>query len=89
MFFKKTEPKITQPIQRVFTFGCSMTQYHYPPGRETPKIVSQDTGWVPCVAVKDNQYTGSAVLGISTLHKSNGIPVFSHEEAKDISTMRR
>lgn len=30
MFFKKIKPKITQPIQRVFTFGCSMTQYHYP-----------------------------------------------------------
>ena len=30
MFFKKTEPNITQPIKRVFAFGCSMTKYHYP-----------------------------------------------------------
>ena len=61
----------------------------HPPGREAVAVPSQDTGWIPCVAVKDNQYTGSAVLGISTLHKSNGVPVFSQEEAIDISKMRR
>jgi hypothetical protein len=60
-----------------------------PPGRETARIESQDTGWVPCVKVKDNEYTGSAVLGISTLHKSNGVPVFSRQDAIDISKMRR
>jgi len=60
-----------------------------PPGRETPRVKSQDTGWVACVKVKDNEYTGTKVLGISTLHKSNGVPVFSDEEAKDISSMRR
>ena len=60
-----------------------------PPGRETPKVESQDTGWVPCVKVKDNEYTGTKVKGIGTMHKSNGIPIFSDEEAKDISSMRR
>lgn len=60
-----------------------------PPGRETVRIESQDTGWVPCVKVKDNEYTGTKVLGIGTLHKSNGVPVFSDQEAKDISSMRR
>ena len=35
------------------------------------------------------QYTGSKMLGVSVLHKSNGIPVFSDEEIKDISKMRR
>ena len=60
-----------------------------PPGRETPRVESQDTGWVPCVKVHDTEYTGTKILGISTLHKSNGVPVFSDEEAKDISKMRR
>ena len=60
-----------------------------PPGRETPQVESQDTGWVPCVKVKDNEYTGTKVKGIGTMHKSNGIPIFSDEEAKDISSMRR
>jgi hypothetical protein len=60
-----------------------------PPGRETARIESQDTGWVPCVKVTDNEYTGTKVLGISTLHKSNGVPVFSQQDAIDISKMRR
>jgi hypothetical protein len=60
-----------------------------PPGRETPRVESQDTGWVPCVKVKDNEYTGTKIKGIGTMHKSNAVPVFSDEEAIDISTMRR
>ena len=60
-----------------------------PPGRETVAVPSQDTGWVPCVKVKDNTYTGTKVKGIGTMHKSNGVPIFSDDEAKDISSMRR
>ena len=60
-----------------------------PPGRETPKIKSQDTGWVPCVKVHDTEYTGTKIKGIGTMHKSNAVPVFTDEEAKDISKMRR
>lgn len=60
-----------------------------PPGRETPRVESQDTGWVTCTKVKDNEYTGSKVKGIGTMHKSNGVPIFSDDEAKDISSMRR
>ena len=69
----------------------TMTDYmpKTPPGRETPQIASQDTGWVPCVKVKDNEYTGTKIKGIGTMHKSNAVPVFSDQEAKDISSMRR
>lgn len=34
-------------------------------------------------------YTGTKVKGIATMHKSNAVPVFSDEEAADISKMRR
>jgi hypothetical protein len=37
----------------------------------------------------DKVYTGDAMIGISVLHKSNGIPVFRDEDIKDISKMRR
>ena len=69
----------------------SITNYmpKTPPGRETAPIPSQDTGWVTCVKPKDTEYTGEKCLGISVLHKSNGIPVFSQEEAVEISKMRR
>jgi len=60
-----------------------------PPGRETAHINSVDTGWVPCVKVHDQEYTGTKIKGIGTMHKSNAVPVFSDEEAKDISSMRR
>ena len=36
-----------------------------------------------------NTYTGDKLLGIATLHKSNLVPVFSQEDAQDISRMRR
>ena len=69
----------------------SITNYmpKTPPGRETAQIPSQDTGWVTCVKPKDKEYTGSKIKGIGTMHKSNAVPVFSDEEAKDISKMRR
>lgn len=35
------------------------------------------------------QYTGTLVKGISTLHKSNAVPVISKEEAIEHSQMRR
>jgi hypothetical protein len=60
-----------------------------PPGRETPYIPSKDTGWVTCVKPQDKEYTGTKIKGIGTMHKSNAVPVFSDEEAKDISKMRR
>jgi hypothetical protein len=34
-------------------------------------------------------YTGDAMLGIGTLHKSNAVPIFSKEDAKDQANMRR
>lgn len=60
-----------------------------PPGRETVRVESQDTGWVTCVKQQDKEYTGTKIKGIGTMHKSNAVPVFSDEEAKDISKMRR
>ena len=60
-----------------------------PPGRETAPVPSQDTGWVACVKTKDTEYTGTKVKGIGTMDKSNAVPIFSDDEAKDISKMRR
>jgi hypothetical protein len=35
------------------------------------------------------QYTGTKMIGVGTMHKSNAVPIFSSEEAHDIATMRR
>ena len=56
----------------------------------TRHIPSRDTGHSGPVSTKANpQYTGTKILGIGTMHKSNAVPVFSSEEAHDIATMRR
>ena len=57
---------------------------------ETRHIASLDTGVTGAVNVrKPMQYTGDKIVGIGTMHKSNAVPIFSDQEAKDISSMRR
>ena len=60
-----------------------------PPGRETPRCISMDTGFIPCTKRGNDVYTGNKIKGIGTMHKSNAVPVFSDNEAKDIASMRR
>lgn len=59
------------------------------PRRLTNHIPSLDTGKGLAVKKEVQQYTGTAMLGIGQLHKSNSVPVFSKEDAVDISKMRR
>lgn len=60
-----------------------------PPGRSTTHhIPSVDTGGNATMAAP-KVYTGTKVKGIATMHKSNAVPVFSDEEAVEISRMRR
>jgi hypothetical protein len=61
-----------------------------PEGRNTTAhINSLDTGLGNAVLKPAKVYTGTKVKGIATMHKSNAVPVFSDEEAIDISKMRR
>jgi hypothetical protein len=62
-----------------------------PPGRESTRhIPSVDSGAKGAVSSKPaQQYTGTKIIGIGTLHKSNAVPVFSDEEAIDMAKMRR
>ena len=58
--------------------------------RETRRIASLNEWVTGTVSSKPTPvYTGSAILGIGTLHKSNAVPVFSQDEAVEISKMRR
>lgn len=47
--------------------------------------------WItgPVASKPSPVYTGTKVIGIGTMHKSNAVPIFSDEEAQDISKMRR
>jgi hypothetical protein len=60
-----------------------------PPGRNTsnniPSRVTEGGSTAPVTKV----YTGTKIIGIATMHKSNAVPVFSDEQAVEISRMRR
>jgi hypothetical protein len=61
-----------------------------PVGRgNTNHIKSLDTGAAVATLAAPKVYTGTKVKGIATMHKSNAVPVFSDEEAVEISRMRR
>ena len=61
-----------------------------PAGRgNTNHIPSLNSGASVATLAPAKVYTGTKVMGIATMHKSNAVPVFSDEEAIDISRMRR
>lgn len=60
-----------------------------PPGRESRHYPSRDSGTGYAAKLTQQTYTGDKIIGIGTLHKSNAVPVFSDDEAKDIAKMRR
>lgn len=61
-----------------------------PAGRSTSNhIPSLNTGEGIASSKPSQQYTGTKMKGIGTMHKSNSVPIFSDEEAVAIATMRR
>ena len=78
----KTVAKPKQQLSDVYSLGA-------PACRETPKIPSLPFTGGPCPLKPNPVYTGNAIKGIGTMHKSNSVPVFSNQEVIDIATMRR
>ena len=79
------KPKTTVSVSDTYKSNRST-----PPRGESVHYPSVSTGNSHGGTLKPNPvYTGTKIIGIGTLHKSNAVPVFSEEEAKDISRMRR
>ena len=88
--FKRMAPKFSRtPVPPPKPAGTLQATMRVPPGRETPRIASRDTGWVPCVKKHDQTYTGDAVVGIAQMAKSNAVPVFDSDHIVEIARMRR
>ena len=68
------------PLNYSLNTPIGRTNTHHIPSRVTPGSST---------AAVHKVYTGTKVLGIGTMHKSNAVPIFSNEEAHDIATMRR
>ena len=62
-----------------------------PADRSTKHIPSLNGGldMTPALKAKEKVYTGTKIIGIGTMHKSNAVPIFSDEQAQDIAKMRR
>lgn len=80
------EKKVGKIFEPLHTGGYKLTA---PPGRETQHYPSRNTGDGIANTKPIPQYTGTKIIGIGTMHKSNAVPIFSDEEAQDISKMRR
>lgn len=52
-----------------------------------PSLITTDAFLGTCAPTK--VYTGDAMLGVATMHKSNAVPVFDQACALDIAHMRR
>lgn len=74
---------VTKPVKSISKIQS------IPYRRQTENFPSLNSGHHDTSAKQSPVYTGTKMLGIGTLHKSNAVPVFSEEEAIDISTMRR
>jgi len=77
---KTRRTKSAEPLSYRLTTPVGRTNTHHIPSRG-------DTG--VAVLKPAPVYTGTKVKGIGTLHKSNAVPIFSDEEAIEISRMRR
>ena len=78
---KKRKRAMSQPT---LTYKLSA-----PAGRNTTHNIPSKVTPGGSTAPVHKVYTGTKILGIGTMHKSNAVPIFSDEEAKDISRMRR
>jgi hypothetical protein len=61
----------------------------YDPRRDHSRFPSVDTGLGGTAKRETQRYTGTEIIGIGQLHKSNCVPVLKKQDAEDIARMRR
>jgi hypothetical protein len=75
---------------KVIIKSTNIPKLTVPPGRDSKVYPSKVTpGGSGTKPILGKVYTGTAMKGIGTLHKSNAVPIFTDEEAKDQANMRR
>lgn len=90
---EKNKPKAATTVTKTLPGNVTKVQELQRPIRGTESRLAdiRKPLWVTgAVSSKPSPvYTGTKIIGIGTMHKSNAVPVFSDDEAKDISSMRR
>ena len=83
----ETEDKKRKRAMKAETLTYSLPT---PVGRtNTHHIPSLNSGGGVAALAPAKVYTGDKIKGIGTMHKSNAVPIFSDEQAIEISRMRR
>lgn len=60
------------------------------PGAEDYKeCKSLNTGAHVAAKAPQKKYTGDQIVGLAVMHKSNIVPIFNAQAAKDVASMRR
>lgn len=80
---QKYESKST--VKRVVTPAKKTAPFR----RETTRHPSLDTGSGAATVAAIPEYTGTEMIGIGQMHKSNAVPVFRHSDAEALAKMRR
>lgn len=87
---KKWDVSAKVKIQRAMKAEPLSYTLAAPPGRSSStRIPSLSTGEVAATMKATPEYTGSEMIGISQMAKSNAVPVFNSEHIVDIARMRR
>ena len=84
--------KTTFAIKKLggFKKSTKMPKLESPEARNPKNYPSVDSGKGSATKpVYGKVYTGTKMKGIGTLHKSNAVPIFTDQEAKDQAAMRR
>jgi hypothetical protein len=74
---------------KVFEACIRLTPLELNNDRLAKNLPSRDSGDGVAAKKLANTYTGDKLIGIGMMHKSNLVPVFKGDEAKDLSSMRR
>jgi hypothetical protein len=78
---KRKQAMSAEPLSYKLSTPVGRTNTHH------IKSLGADNGVATLAPAK--VYTGTKIKGIGTMHKSNAVPVFTDNEAKDIASMRR
>ena len=78
--YKKYTPPPFRPLTSESKIYRRCEDVHYP---------SHESSGCATHKTQAQRYTGTLVKGISTMHKSNAVPIINDQEAKDIAKMRR
>lgn len=54
-----------------------------------PKVPSLKSMQGSTAKAEPKVYTGTSMIGIAQMHKSNAVPIFKREDAVDVAQMRR